>query len=256
MNLKLGKRAATYDKRDALFSDFRTSAALPELPKHPRQFGHEKIGMPWGMLGNDIAGDCVFASAAHQTMLWCALPGGATATDFTEDGVLSDYSAVTGYNRNNPDSDQGTNVRDALYYRQRTGVVDAKGVRHKIGGYLALEPGNIEHLHDALWLFGAVEIGINFPDSAMDQFEAHKSWSVVSGARVDGGHDIPLVAMRSSLVCVTWGREQHITERFYKKYCDEAYAIISPDMFNEQGKSPEGFDMKALQDYLVAVARR
>lgn len=46
--------------------------------------------------------------------------------------------------------------------------------------------------------------------------------------------------------CVTWGRLQSMTLRFYKNYCDEAYAILSPEMLIE-GKSLEGFDLAQLQ---------
>ena len=37
---KLGKKPATYDKRDFQFAHYRTAAPLPP---HPKQFGHEKL---------------------------------------------------------------------------------------------------------------------------------------------------------------------------------------------------------------------
>src|SRR5215467_12567950 len=67
---KLGKKPATYDKRDLQFAHYRTAAPLPTYPK---QFGHEKLvaANAWQMLGNGPnntvspgfqgAGDCVFA---------------------------------------------------------------------------------------------------------------------------------------------------------------------------------------------------
>ncbi len=139
-----------------------------------------------------------------------------------------------------------------MKYRKSTGLIDANSNRHKIGAYLALEPGNTDHLLAALYLFGAVGIGIQFPNSAMDQFNAGKPWSVVQGAQIEGGHYIPLVAHRTYLECVTWGRIQYMTMQFYQKYCDEAWAILSPEMLNA-GKSPEGFDLKQLQADLIAL---
>ena len=77
VKLKLGKKAATYDKRDLLFAQYRTTEALPSHPKH---FGHEKLvgASAWQMLGNGPdntvssgfkgAGDCVFAGGDHETM--------------------------------------------------------------------------------------------------------------------------------------------------------------------------------------------
>lgn len=259
-HLKLGKLAPRHDPRLAMFAQFRKGSIGP-MPAHPKQFGHENIIRDWGMLGNDVAGDCVFAGAAHETMMLTALPGGVEPARFTEDCVLSDYSAVTGYDARVPSSDQGTVVAEAMGYRVHTGIVDAHGQRHKLGGYLALEPGNLDDLHEALWLFGAVGIGIEFPDYAMEQFERGRKWSYRRGGRIDGGHYVPLVALRAGgsrtmeLVCVTWGKTQHITEAFYKRYCDEAYAYVTTDMMDDHGKSPQGFDMEALRQYLIDVSR-
>ena len=257
---KLGKQPATYDKRDLKFAQFRTSAPLPA---HPTAFGHETLigANAWQMLGNGPdntvskgfagAGDCVFAGGDHETMLW-TLEGGAPAK-FTGASAIKDYSAVTGYDPNaSPDAngdnptDQGTNTRDALKYRQKTGLIDAKGKRHKIGAYVALEVGNVEQILEALYLFGVVGIGIKFPDSAMDQFNARQPWSVVPGPAPTEGHYIPLVAYRTNLECVTWGRIQQMTTQFYMTYCDEAWAILSPEML-KAGKSLDGFDLAQLQ---------
>lgn len=247
---KLGKQRATYDKRDLQFAAYR---GVGTLPPAPRTFGHETTIAPkgWGMLGNDSVGDCVFAGAAHETMLWTAERG--TPAQFDEAHVISDYSAVTGYNPNDPSSDQGTDVRAALSYRRKTGILDARGSRHKIGAFLALEPGNHVHLYEALYLFGAVGIGIEVPTSAMDQFDGGKVWSVVHGANIEGGHYIPLVARRTHLECVTWGQVQGMTDAFYAKYCDEAWAILSTEML-VGGKTLEGFDLAQLHADLKAVA--
>jgi hypothetical protein len=258
--LKLGKKPATYDKRDLLFAQFRTAEALPSHPKH---FGHEKLiqAKAWQMLGNGPddtvgqgfggAGDCVFAGGDHETMLWTLETG--KVTKFTGANAIADYSAVTGYdpkappdeNGDNP-TDQGTNVRDALNYRLKTGLVDVNGTRHKIGAFVALELGNLDELLEALYLFGIVGIGFRFPDSAMDQFNAGKPWTVVPGPEPREGHYVPFVAYRKNLECVSWGRIQKMTPGFYKKYCDEAWAILSPEML-VQGKSLEGFDLARLQ---------
>lgn len=251
---QFGKKPATHDARDLLYATYRTGAPLPG---RPAQFGHETL-LPangWGMLGNGPdetvspgfkgAGDCVFAGGGHETMLWTA-EGKGQPVLITGANALADYAAVTGYNQGDQNSDQGTNVRTALQYRQDTGLIDDAGDRHLIGAYLALEPGNTDHLLEALYLFGAVGIGIQVPSSAMDQFNGQQAWDVVVGATNEGGHYIPLVASRGNLVCVTWGRTQEMTLDFYTKYCDEAWAIISPEMMAAD-KSPDGFDLSALQ---------
>jgi hypothetical protein len=245
--MKLGKLPHVADRRDLKFKAF---AKPSKLPKPPRHFGHESLVSQWNMLGNDQVGDCVFAGACHEHMLWCAEAG--TQTTFTDQNALAAYSAVTGYTPTDPNTDQGTDVREALKYRRDTGISDATGRPHRIGAFVALQPGNTDHLYAALYLFGAVGIGIEFPASAMDQFNAGKPWSVVRGASIDGGHYIPLVARRGSLVCVTWGKTQPMTLGFYKKYCDEAWAFVSEDDLKD-GKTLEGFDLTALNEALTEL---
>lgn len=247
--MKLGKKPATSDHRDLKFAKYRIDTTLPP---RPASFGHEKLVKEWGMLGNDTAGDCVFAGAAHETLLWNAEAG--THTDFHDAVVLSDYSKVTGYKSWDPTTDQGADVRKALKYRQDTGILDAYGKRHKIGAYLALEPGNWDHLLEALYLGGAVGIGLDFPTSAMDQFERGKPWSVVRGSPSDGGHYVSLVAYRGGkLKCITWGEEQLMTKGFYMSKCDEAWCMFSPEAL-KNGKSLEGLDTVQLQRDLIACA--
>lgn len=246
--MKLGKLPHVPDHRDLQFAAYRTTAPLPALPA---AYGHEKLVASWGLLGNDSYGDCVWAGGAHETMMWCAEAGVHTA--FSDKSVLSDYSAATGFKASDPSTDNGTNVRDALNYRRSTGLLDANGKRHKIGAYVALEPSNWHAIKEALYIFGAVAIGIEFPGSAMDQFNAGKPWSVVRGAKTDGGHYVPVVAFRGGeLECVTWGKTQRMTKAFFEKYCDEAWALLSTEML-KGGKSPEGFDLAALQADLKAV---
>lgn len=248
--MKLGKKPATVDERDLSFAKYRLVGG--ELPKHPSRFGHEAlVTRPWGMLGNDTVGDCVFAGAAHETMIWNAEGGRDVA--FDDASVLSDYSAVTGYDPSDPSTDQGTDVRAALKYRRKVGIVDAAGVRHQIGAFVSLEPGNWDHLLEAIWLFGAVGIGIRFPDYAMDQFQAGHAWSEQPGGTNEGGHYVPLVSYRRRLACITWGKHQEMTHGFYTAQCDEAFAILSLEMLRE-GRTLEGFDLAALQADLRAVA--
>jgi hypothetical protein len=260
--LKTGKLPARHDERDLRFADYVELGTV--LPKVPRMFGHEKAVPEWGMLGNGPdpemgpaftgAGDCVWAGAAHETMLWTSESGAGEAV-FSTHGVLDDYAAVTGYTPTDPDTDRGTEVRAALNFRRRTGIVDARGTRHRLGAYVALQPGNIDHIHAALYLFGAVGLGIRFPASAMAQFEAHMPWTVVEAAEIDGGHYIPLVARRADkLDCVSWARIQPMTASFLQTYCDEAYALLSPEMLNASGRSPEGFDLHQLTRDLAAVS--
>jgi hypothetical protein len=207
------------------------------------------------MLGNDQWGDCAWAGPAHETMILTT--EGKHPASFTAACVLGDYAAGTGFDPNdgapgqNP-TDRGSNVRDVLKYRQKTGIIDAGNNRHQIGAYIKLRSKDLTEVLEAMYLFEVVGIGIQFPGSAMDQFNKGQPWDVVPGAKIEGGHYVPLVAKRENLEVVTWGALQQMTEAFYEAYCDEAWAYISVEDL-ENGKSPEGFDLQQLQTDLANV---
>jgi hypothetical protein len=270
--MKLGKQPATYDSRDIWFADVRASA--PSLPPAPAPSGgYGGDFSDWLMLGNgpcddgsipktdaafEGAGDCAWAGPAHEEME-AAKNAGRPVPPFTCLNVLEQYSAYSGYNLQTGASDNGSNVRDVLKWRQKKGLLDTAGTTHKIGTFVALEPGNTEQLWEALWLFENVGIGINFPNSAMDQFNQGQTWSVVPGAKSEGGHYIPLVGhpLPNVWTCVTWGKRQTMTAQFLTTYCDEAWAYIDPERYNAvTGDTLQDFTAAELQKYITMVAQQ
>lgn len=246
--MKLGKLPARPDAVQLKFAAYMTG----DLPSPPASFGHDSLVKSYPMFGNDQYGDCVWAGAGHEGQIWSA-EGGVPAK-FGVGALLDAYSAVTGFDRNDPSTDQGTDMQAAASYRRKTGILDVNQKRHKVTAYIALTPGDLHQLYAATWLFGAVGVGIEFPAFAMDQFNARKTWDVQKvNAKIDGGHYIPSVGHHNGLISViTWGRKISMTEAFYRKYCDEAIAYLSPDIFT-LGKSLEGFNLAALQADLKAV---
>lgn len=251
---KLGRAPYTHDNRDLRFAAYRTSA----LPTPPYYWGYDNIYPKngWGMLGNDEYGDCVWAGAAHEHMLENLVA--QHPVTFTTAGVLSDYSAVTGFSPDDPNSDQGTNVRDALNYRRKTGIVDSAGHRHKIGAFLALDVdriknGDFKEMDEAAYLFGAVGLGISVPESAMTQFDEGHMWTYVPGSPDEGGHYVPLTAKRKHLEIVTWARVVPCSQAFLEHVVDEAWAIVSPDFLDAAGDSPEGFNLAQLNADLAEI---
>jgi hypothetical protein len=250
--LKLGKKPA---RPGAVKFKLANYLEKLKLPTPPKVFGHEGlVGDSWGMLGNDHYGDCVWAGAAHETMLWNK--EAARTVTFNNQSVLKDYSAVTGFNPNDPNTDQGTDMQVAASYRRKTGVHDAAGKRHKVIAYLALTTGNPDQLALAIYLFGATGIGIKFPNTAMDQFNAGKPWDVTKNAKIEGGHYIPGLGRdaKGNFVVVTWGKIQLMTPRFYQKYCDEVVAYVSEEALTTSGKTMEGFNLAQLKADLNALA--
>lgn len=244
--MKLGKQPFTHDERDLRLAD------LQEPLGYPQEFGHEE-GVEWqGMLGNDEAGDCVWAGAAHENILLGQ--EGGHHPEFSTENVLKDYGAVTGYKPGDPETDRGTEVREAMKYRASKGIRDAAGKRHHIGAYLRLKPKDLGELYRAAYTFGVVGIGIEFPESAMNQFNEHSPWRVVANSPIVGGHYVPVVARRhGQLICVTWGRTQPMTEAFYEAYCDEAWCYVSASALGKNGETPDGLDKAELLEALKSL---
>ena len=250
--MKLGKLPARINATQLKLSAYLDTAVLPKIPA---EFGHERAIADYGMLGNDEVGDCVWAGAAHETMIWAREAG--RVVEFSTGSVESDYSALTGYTPGDPATDQGTDMQAAASYRRRIGVLDATGQRHRVGAYVALTPGDPDELAAAVYIFGAVGVGLRFPEYAMDEFRDRKPWEVRHGTpKIAGGHYVPVVARRGGRFCVvTWGRVQEMSGGFYRRYCDEAVAYLSTEMLTS-GVSPEGLNLTQLQTDLQAFTRR
>lgn len=257
---RLGKLPARPDAYKFKLVNFLKDGAAT-LPPAPAVFGHDNAIKLWGMLGNDQYGDCVFAGAGHETMLWNQTAG--KTVPFTTKATLSDYSAVTGFDPSDPNSDQGTDMEEAAKYRRKTGVIDGNGKRHTVDAYLEL-PGvsargansasMLTALASVAYVFGAVGVGIEFPGSAMDQFNAGQPWDVVKGSSIEGGHYVPLIGRKANgnFEVVTWGQVQEVTPAFLLKYVDEAVVYVSLEAL-QNGKTIDGFDVAALQSALNAL---
>lgn len=264
-----GKRAASYDPRDVQYASLRGVLKATGLPKPPTVFGHgnDFLGEGWLMLGNgpddsvmsgfEGCGDCAWAGPAHETMELC-LDAKRPLPKFTGRVIVEQYSAYSGYDPSTGANDEGSSVRDVLEWRRTKGLRDATGKVHKIGAYVALEPGNLQHIIEAAWLFEAVGIGFEVPSSAEQQFAESKPWSVVhGGAPIVGGHYVPVVGrpVPGELACVTWARRQTMTDQFFETYCDEAWAYVTAERINAvTGRSYEGVDERHLEEYLRLVA--
>jgi hypothetical protein len=251
MTPRLGKKPATTDARDLRLARY----VAPSLTPPPTDTGNVRRLTDWGMLGNDRYGDCVFAGAAHETMLW-TLEGAGRPAAFDDRAVLSDYAAVTGFDPSTGAHDDGTYVRDALRYRRNTGIIDARSSqRHRIHAYAALEPGNRDHVRMAVHLLDAVGIGFEFPDYAMDQFNRGRAWAVLPGrVNIEGGHYVPALGYdRHYLYVVTWGKVQKMSWAFFGRFADEAWGILSAELL-AAGKSPDGLDLPALDADLKALS--
>ena len=134
LQTKLGLKFTHPDDRVKL--RFSAYANLETLPKPPPVFGHESAVATFGTLGNDRFGDCAWAGAAHEHMIWTGEHG--TPAEFDDACVLDDYAQATGFDPATGANDDGTDMQEAAAYRQKIGIRDTSGNRHKIDAYVAL----------------------------------------------------------------------------------------------------------------------
>jgi len=247
-DFKLGlkpPRPGAVKLRLATYLDFRL------LPSPPAVFGHYDLIESWGMLGNDQWGDCALAGACHQTMLWTK--EGGNPAPFDTDAALANYAQVTGFDPsagesgNNP-TDQGTEISQLADYWLSTGVVDAKGQRHKVVAVVDLNPGDLRELWIATWLFQTIGLGFQMPETAMDQTAKGEAWDYVEGAQIVGGHYVPAVGRQAdgNGLIVTWGQLQAFTPTFYRQYNNQGIVALSEEMLINT-VSIDGFDDKTLR---------
>ncbi len=229
--------------RNLAFSQLPRTPALPAAPA--QYMWDASIGASkWGMMDNDKIGDCTCAAAGHMIMGWSADNKKKVAP--TTASIVSAYSAITGYNPKTGANDNGANETDVLNYWRKTGIAG-----HKIGAFAATEPTNHNHIMQSVFLLGGCYIGLALPLSAQTQ----TVWSVPPGGTTGkgapgswGGHAVPVIGYDANGVTViTWGATKVMTWAFWAAYCDESYAILSPDFVSGTKPAPSGFDLAALQ---------
>jgi hypothetical protein len=193
------------------------------------------------MFGNDLYGDCVPCDSAHSLMLRTAAAGKIIIPTVTD--VLSLYTAMTGFNPDDPSTDRGTSETAACEYMVSTGLLG-----HKADAYANISPANQDHLRWAVEIFGHCRLGLNMPASAANQFNAGEPWDVVSDdGGIEGGHDVCLTWYDDNhFGVITWGKFQPVTAAFLARYCEEAHIELFNDWIMSNGVSVSGFSLPKL----------
>jgi hypothetical protein len=252
--MKLGKGAARKDARTLLLENYFT----PDIPMPPDSADQSHGINPeqWEMLGNDKIGDCTVAAALHQELAWngpMSKVSPACLVSPTVDyyDVLEAYEVLSGYDSDTGANDNGAVVLDVLNYWRKTGIAG-----RKITAYAAVGPQDAQRIRQAVSLFGGCYLGLQLPLIAAGQ----ALWSSIPGPEAAGhpsdadpgswgGHAVVAVGYTDSFVqVVTWGAIKPMTWGFLSRYCDEAYAILSPDW-----RPPAGIDQAKLLADLSAI---
>ena len=254
MPYKLGKLPARHDAHIPLLSSHDHT-----LPAPPLASNWNTEVADWKVLANNSVGDCTSAAVLHLVMQQSAFakPGhGLVATDAE---AIAFYSAVTGYNPADPNSDVGA------YMMGPHSVIDAwtkSGIR--CGGalnhptaVLQVKTREPTQWRQAIHTFGALLIGLNLPENVVSGADVPFVWSDPSGP-VAGGHEVlccSYLTVGSEVLyeIISWGQVFRCTEAFLLGTLDEAITVYDRVSMNARGISPTGFSEAALQADMAAL---
>jgi hypothetical protein len=199
-------------------------------------------------------GDCTCAAFYHARQVWSFNAGGAEVTEPDAD-VLALYEQACGYVQGDDSTDQGGNEQDVLTYLLKTGAPIGKGGRDKILAFLEVDFRNLDDLKRTIADCGVAYIGIDVPQSVMDNADdPRKLWDTDGDETIVGGHAVVLVGYDlDTFTCISWGTRYKITHRFLGKFLDEAYAIAAHEWVKSTGKTPLDMTVEQLEEQMQAI---
>jgi hypothetical protein len=233
------------DPRLMLFKYLKAS----QLPTLPASTAWRDSVAVWPMLKNDTYGDCVPAGMLHAAQLMTAL----ASTEYvpTDSDAITVYEAVGHFDPANPSAtDRGCNMFDVASYMVNTGVLGVK-----LDACPSIDYRDLDNLRQVINLFAACPIGVMLPKNAQAQFELGEPWDTTFFPQlIEGGHCVDLVDYDADyFYAVTWGKVQKVTPRWLAKYCEEAFAPLSRQLWLPGGEAPNTFDYDQLLTDLNSI---
>jgi hypothetical protein len=185
------------------------------------------------ILGNDDAGDCVEAGEYHALQSLTA-----DRIEPTTQQAIGLYSTLTGYDPNNPNTDQGTDIPTALDWWMTN---ELPGTDSQLGAYFSVDTNDQAQQALALQLGGVLLIGFNCPQSAETQFDLGMEWTPVRHSPITGGHCITVDEIDTLKgTGITWGKYQTFSWPFWQQYVSESYVLFAEDWLLPDGTAPNG----------------
>lgn len=235
-----------------------------KMPPLPPSVDWSHVVSNWGMALNDRLSCCVISGATHAIEEWSAANGNERTVDDSQ--VLSAYESIAGYDPNDPSTDRGTVMLDALNAWKGSGIAG-----NQLGAYASIghhDTGAITRLRASIALFGSGYLGFALPETIQSQPHI---WSVPSygphpGPDGDGtpgslgGHCVLATGYRLDRATrqyifsgISWGEIIEFTQGFASLYLDEAYALFDGLWANGSKPAPSGFDAQQLAVDLAAL---
>jgi hypothetical protein len=222
---------------------------LPAVPL-TRDVDYASKVKSWPMYCNDSVGCCTEAAVGHMYGAWTTYAGAGEVL-FSDEGILTPYSRVSGYVPGEPDTDRGAMMSDVLADQKADGMTDTAGRVHRVAGYAAFgNPQDLDLLGQVLDVFGTVYVGINVQQAMETEFADGKPWGWSRRGEVVGGHAVCLQRRQGKgsapYEYVTWGALQSATRSFQAYAVEEAWAVVTQDWLDDKGVTAEGLDLDQL----------
>ncbi len=243
----LGKKAPVQSP----FREFRSYFADTLAPPPPSAHWGGHVTAPWGMAANGpdptvtIApsgwggcGDCVEAGKAHALLTANYDEAGHTVPDPTSDAVIEQYCVSQNCTPDQLFSDPGDHDNGEDITTSLTTWCSTEEYGVKLAFTAPVDVTNRDDIKNAIYLAGGLDIGIQLPQSAEEQFPNEWTWDPNSSTL--GGHCVWLTGYTDDYVAlVTWGKLIQATWQFIQNTMDEAHVLVLPQAI-AAGKSPTG----------------
>jgi hypothetical protein len=235
MTRMLGKNRPQFPEGLRTIKEYRTVAPAAPPVSVPVP------AIPYPMDGNDKYGDCTLACASHMIAAW-------DVDTKRNDPIPTASEVIATYLQMSPD-DSGLVVSTVLAKWHKPGLWG-----DKVWGHAPVQTHDQTEIRTDIAQFGGVYIGVQLPQSAEDQTNANRPWTIVKGSPILGGHAVPLLGYDATYAyCVTWGAVQAVAWDWLDVYCDEAWVVLSQQIVEAGGY--DGINLAALESDLRASAK-
>jgi hypothetical protein len=224
--LKTGKTPPKRDKRN-----IKLATVLKKPPAVPAQWDFDldlaKSPIPTPVFANDWLGDCVIAGRAHMTIRFEYFEQSGKVLAITDKQVINEYKREGG---SMVEGQQGLNMLDSLNSWRKEGW-KAASKKYTIYAFTELDRGGVNDVKVAVRYLNGAYSGFALPNCWQDQFQRGQRWDVIPGpdgkSNPHNGHCVYICGYtKDGPVCITWGKKQPMTWKFFLTCCDEAYAVV------------------------------
>jgi hypothetical protein len=208
-----------------------------------------------GAMLNDTLGNCTCAAFYHALQVWT---GNTGTIDTVPDAAVRElYIEACGYDPTQPGNGPGGDAQSVLKYVLNHGAPigpDGQG-RHKIAGFVEIDPRNLDDVKCAINECGGVYVGFNVPKSFVP---CPTVWQAAPGPEpIIGSHAVFLAGYDAAGArAISWGQYYTMSWGFFGLYVDEVYAIADRDWTNIKRTTPCGLTLGQLEAEMRALRER